>query len=83
MRAAFTRALERNPRSWYALLELAVVESNEGRFEEAARRLDQARALNPGERQRRLAREHLEAREPIPPDLVRRLFLDRVELLTS
>jgi len=83
MRAAFTRALERNPRSWYALLELAVVESNEGRFEEAAKRLEQAAALNPREPALPLARERLEARQAIPPDFLRRLFLDRVELLTS
>ena len=83
MRASFTRALERNPRNWYALLELAVVESNEGRFSEAARRLEQASALNPGEPALALARERLEARQPIPPDFLRRLFLDRVESLTS
>jgi hypothetical protein len=83
MRASFTRALERNPRSWYALLELAVVESNEGRFEEATRRLDEAMELNPGEPALAPARERLEARQAIPPDFLRRLFLDRVEGLTS
>jgi O-antigen ligase len=83
MRAAFARALERNPRSWYALLELAVVDSNEGNFQGASRRLEQAAALNPREPALALARERLDAREPIPPDLLRRLFLDRVEALTS
>lgn len=83
MREAFERALERNPRSWYALLELAVVDSNQGRFADARRRVEQAAALNPREPALALARERLDAAEPIPPDTLRRLFLDRVEMLTS
>jgi O-antigen ligase len=83
MRAAFERALERNPRNWYALLELAVVASNQGRFEDARRLLDRAAALNPREPALELARERLDAGQPIPPGTLRRLFLDRVEQLTS
>lgn len=47
MRRSFRRALVRNPWSWYARLELAVVESSSGRREPALRQLNAARRLDP------------------------------------
>jgi tetratricopeptide (TPR) repeat protein len=49
-RLSFTRALERNPASWVARLELAAVYSLTGERAAALRLLEEARALNPRER---------------------------------
>jgi len=47
MQAAFAAALRRDPRDWYAHLELAVVASEEGRRPAALRELEAARRLDP------------------------------------
>jgi len=47
MRAAFRRALDRDPRNWYALLELGALEALEGRRSVAIARLESARRVNP------------------------------------
>lgn len=49
-RAAFERALRRNPDNWYPYVELGVLDARAGRRASALRRLEQARALNPLER---------------------------------
>ncbi len=49
-RAAFQRALERNPDDWYVHLQLALLAEEEGRSVEALARLERARSLNPRER---------------------------------
>ena len=46
-RSAFEAALERNPASWYALLELAVLDQAEGDRGAALDHLRQARAISP------------------------------------
>ena len=48
-RAAFQRALERNPDDWYVHLQLALLAEEDGRSEEALARLERARSLNPRE----------------------------------
>ena len=42
-------ALEREPQSWYALLELAALDGLDGRWASASRRLEQAASLNPAD----------------------------------
>lgn len=45
--AAFQAALERNPYSWFALLELGVLEARAGERKSALAHLERARELNP------------------------------------
>jgi O-Antigen ligase len=49
MRAAYTMALDRNPRSWYALFELGALDAVEGDRSAAVARLTEAQQLNPSE----------------------------------
>ena len=81
--AAFERALERHPDSWYAELELAVIAALEGRRDEALARLDRAEELNPLEETVGVVREGLLAGEPVDPHVLDRIFLQRVEARTS
>ncbi len=46
-RAAFLRALQRNPSNWYAHVELASLDLAAGSFARARRRLERASTLNP------------------------------------
>jgi tetratricopeptide (TPR) repeat protein len=48
-RAAFERALERNPHDWYVHLQLALLAEGGGRRREALAHLERARSLNPSE----------------------------------
>lgn len=81
MRRAFERALERNPKSWYTHLELALVDAAEGRRAAALARLRVARSLNPKERvvidvQRRVRRG-----EAVPIREIDAVFTDRANAL--
>jgi hypothetical protein len=49
VRSSFDRALERDPRNWYAELELATLDGMEGRRQEALAGLDRVASLNPRE----------------------------------
>ena len=49
VRFSFDRALERDPRNWYAELELAALEGMEGNRQAALARLDRVASLNPRE----------------------------------
>jgi hypothetical protein len=49
VRSSFERALERDPRNWYAELQLATLDGMEGRNTEALAGLDRVAALNPRE----------------------------------
>ena len=83
MRRAFVRVAERNPSSWYAHLELAIVDALDGRRADALRRLARARALNPSEPAITLVLERVRARKPVSPRTVDRMFLQRVEARSS
>lgn len=83
MRAAFERALERNPRSWYAYFELAVVEAVTGRRSEALRRLAAAERLNPSEPLIEELRRAIRRGREIDPDAIDREFLERLETRTG
>ena len=48
-RAAFQRALERNPHDWYVHLQLALLAEEGGRSADALAHLERARSLNPRE----------------------------------
>jgi hypothetical protein len=49
VRAAFTRALDREPTNWYALLELGIVDGLEGDRRASLKELARARSLNPAD----------------------------------
>jgi tetratricopeptide (TPR) repeat protein len=48
-RRAFLKALDRDARSWNVHVEVALLDLRDGRRTAALRRLERARALNPGE----------------------------------
>lgn len=79
MRSAFERALERNPFSWYAHFELAVVAAVEGRRAEALSRLADAELLSPSEPAIAELRPRIERGEPVDPDALDRYFVERLE----
>ena len=83
MRAAFFRALERNPSSWYAEFELAVVEAVLDHRDSALAHLARARRLNPGEPAIALLERRVLRDAPIDPDEFDRFFIQRVEERTS
>ncbi|MER3411906.1 MAG: hypothetical protein C4305_06140, partial [Thermoleophilia bacterium] len=75
-RRAFLRALERDPASWYAYLQLALLEGSLGHYREAERYLAQSLALNPNERVTRLALRMVKEGAPIDPQILNRVFVD-------
>ena len=78
MRAAFERALERNPSSWYAEFELGVVDAVQGRRDSALEHLERARRLNPREPALAVLRDRILRRATVDPDDFDRFFLQRV-----
>jgi tetratricopeptide (TPR) repeat protein len=83
MKRAFLDALGRNPNDWYAQLEVAIVDSLEGRREAALARLARARELNPLEPAIALVSRQIRAGKPVSPRVIDRMFLQRVEARTS
>lgn len=83
MRSAFERALERNPSSWYAHFELALVAAVEGRRDESLRRLALAERLNPSEPLIAELRIKVVRGQPVDPDQIDRVFLERLESRTG
>jgi tetratricopeptide (TPR) repeat protein len=79
MRLAFERALERNPHSWYAHFELALVSAVQNRPDEALRRLELAERLNPAEPLVGEVRARVLRGEPVDPDEIDRTLLERLE----
>lgn len=82
-RAAFTRALERNPYNWYPMVELAALEGRAGRTARALRWLRRAQALNPLEPSVDLVRTRIRERRPMSSVELQRLFVSRADLLTG
>jgi hypothetical protein len=78
MRAAFVRALERDPRNWYAHFELALADAGLHRRALALEQLVIARRLNPNEIVIDTARRLVQRGAPIDRDRIDRLFVRRV-----
>lgn len=78
MRLHFERALERNPHSWYAHLELGLTRSVDGRRREAVQEVRRALALNPREEILASVLRRLRRGETIAPRSLDRLFVERV-----
>ncbi len=80
MADAFRRALERNPRNWYAHLELAVAYARERHRGEALSELAVASALDPREPTIKLVTGKLRRGEKISTAALDRIFLRRIEV---
>lgn len=77
MRSAFEHALQRDPRNWYATLELATLDSVEGDKQEALERLDRVAQLNPREPLTSLVRQGVLSGRPVTIEALDAAFLER------
>lgn len=82
-RAAFVRAIERNPHNWYARFELALVDARQGKTAAALAQLRLAGQLNPREPVIPDVRKKILHRKPVSEAAINRLFLERTEILTG
>jgi O-Antigen ligase len=80
-RTAWSRALERNPDNWYALLKLSLLDLSAGKREAALRRVAAARQINPLEPIIVLVQRRIRAGRPVTAAEVDRLFLARADTL--
>ena len=74
-REAFSRALEREPRNWYAYLQLALLEGSLGNEQAAKAQLARALELNPNDKVADRVRRLLEAGREIDPDELNARYL--------
>jgi O-Antigen ligase len=77
MRRSFTDALDRDPRQWYARLELALADAGQGRRTSAIAELREARRLNPREEVVQSVERRLREGRPVSRAAVDRVFLER------
>jgi O-antigen ligase len=78
MRDSFEAALGRNPYSWYALLELGVLDATEGDRASALRRLRQATRLNPSDPAIGSTLRRVRAGDPVSLERINRRLLGRI-----
>jgi hypothetical protein len=74
----FRRALTRQPRDWYAHLELAVLATDRGAWGVAQRELTAARRLDPLEYTIRLVDADVRQRRQVKPSELDQIFLERI-----
>jgi tetratricopeptide (TPR) repeat protein len=79
MHLAFRRAVEREPRNWYAHFELGIADAGLGRRTSALRELATAARLNPREPVIGQVRLLVRLRRPVDRAKVDRLFVERVQ----
>lgn len=77
VRSSFERALERDPRSWYAELELATLDGIQGNKRAALARLNRVAALNPRETLTAKIRDGIRNGEPVTLEELNTEFLAR------
>lgn len=77
MRIAFNEALERDPRNWYAILELAALDALQGDVPAAMEGLDQVAELNPREPVIEQVRQGLLSGRPVALEELDDIFLER------
>ena len=80
LRDAFTAALRRDPRDWYAHLELGVAAANTGNRNGALRELEAARTLDPLEPAIGQVLADVRAGRKVSPHALDQLFLARIRL---
>ena len=77
VRTSFERALERDPRNWYAEIELATLDGVEGDKQSALAGLDRVAVLNPREPLTATVRQGVLSGRPVTLDQLYTDFLDR------
>ncbi len=77
-RRAFTRALEREPSNWYATLQLATLDLQEGQASSGQRLLELARELNPRDPLIRLAVQRARSGSPLTLQQINQRLLRRL-----
>lgn len=82
-RAAFERAIGRNPQNWYPYLELGSLDARQGHRALALRRLERARRLDPLEPTIAAVIERVAAGNPPSASEVEAMLIERVDLLTG
>jgi O-antigen ligase len=83
MAAAFERALERNPHSWYSRLQLALARARQGKRAAASTQVELADRLNPNEPAIDLVADRLRRRQPVNVREVAQILLDRHARVTG
>jgi O-Antigen ligase len=82
-RAEFLRALERNPRNWYAHFELALLDAQAGKKASALVQLRAVRRLNPREPLTSEIRDEVLRGRRISQEEINRIFVARTYILTG
>jgi hypothetical protein len=77
IRSSFDRALERDPRNWYAILELAALDGVEGDSQSALQRLDRVAQLNPREPLTAQVRQGVVSGQPMSLEALDAAFVAR------
>jgi O-Antigen ligase len=77
IRSSFTGALERDPRNWYATLQLAALDGVEGHWSAALQRLDRVAELNPREPEIATVRNGIVSGHPVSPASLDAAFVAR------
>jgi hypothetical protein len=80
MQASFERAVSRNPTNWYAWLELALAENNQGRRGAALRHLARAQALDPREPTIHEVAADVAEGKAVQPGRIDRILLRRIDV---
>jgi tetratricopeptide (TPR) repeat protein len=83
MAAAYERALERNPHSWYSRLQLALARAEQGNRTAAVAQLELAERLNPTEPTIDLVSDWLSRGQPVNVREVAQILLDRHARVTG
>jgi hypothetical protein len=83
MAAAYERALERNPHSWYSHLQLALARARQGEPNAAVAQLELAERLNPSEPTIDLVARWVRRGEPVNVGEVAQILLDRHAQVTG
>jgi O-Antigen ligase len=78
VRASLRDAIEREPKNWYALLQLGALEAFEGDRAAGLAHLERAAKLNPSDTQVRLVAQRARAGRPLTLEQLRRMTVRRV-----
>ncbi len=75
-RDALTRALDREPKNWYANMQLALLAASLGDYEEASAYVRRAQELNPEDPVVAIAVQLIRLEEPVDPGLMNQIYAE-------